>query len=446
MEANLFFPLSAILTSRNNQYSSDPFDDLLTMRIAFQTFTRALWMAGMVTFQDLLIALHTLNPDRPRLEMVQWKGTVDADYAMLRPYVDGALNLVFPPPPKPEPNPPRRSKIESSYTRAARARLRLARILVPPPPPARPKPREETLKRLGIDCVFSVTLEHRTDLSAPLLVWIYDLQHHHMPEFLEADQRAQRDQIIAKEAGRAERLIVQSKSVGDDLNAFVPEHRNKVRVLPWVSNVPARVYEMDPTAVLRRYNLPEKFIYLPNQFWKHKNHLLVIHALESLQQRNIYPVVVSTGSIWDHRNPEYIGELMRELARTRLHTQFIMLGSVPRDDVFALMRQAISVLNPSLFEGYGLSASEATSLGKRTLLADLPSLREQNPPDAVYFNPNDKRELATCMEEVWETSAPGPDLEREAAACAALPTRQNGFARAFLDIATEAIQTFRAAQ
>lgn len=399
----------------------------------------------MITFQELMVALHTLGAGRPQLELLEWLGADDSDYSMLTPYVDGTVLLRSPQLSMQNSRPAARSQVKTSNTLMARAKLKLAHALVPPPPAPRPKPRDEMLRRLGIDCVFSVALEHRSDLSVPLLIWVYDLQHHHFPELLEPHERLQRDQIIAKEAERASRLVVKSKSVCDDLTAFVPQHQNKVRVLPWVSNVPAGVYQMDPAAVVSRYSLPEKFIYLPNQFWKHKNHLLVIHALESLQHLGIFPVVVCTGLISDHRNPEYIGQLMRELTRTRLHAQFIMLGSVPRDDVFGLMRQAICVLNPSLFEGFGLSASEATSLGKRTLLADLPSLREQNPPDAIYFNPNAPRGLAECMKELWETTAPGPDLDREAAARAALTARQNAFARAFLDIATEAIQTFRSA-
>ena len=48
--------------------------------------------------------------------------------------------------------------------------------------------------------------------------------------------------------------------------------------------------------------------------------------------------------------------------------------------MYALIRQSLCVLNPSLFEGLGLSVAESKSIGKRVLAADLPPLREQAAP------------------------------------------------------------------
>jgi glycosyltransferase involved in cell wall biosynthesis len=122
-----------------------------------------------------------------------------------------------------------------------------------------------------------------------------------------------------------------------------------------------------------------------------------------------------------------------------LREQVIMLGTVSRAEVFSLYRQSICVLNPTRFEGLGLSVAEAQSLGKRMLLADLPVLREQAAPGAIYFNPQDPNELAQCMEQIWNSVPSGPDLALEDFARKALPDRQRAFAQAFVHIAQEAI-------
>jgi len=49
-------------------------------------------------------------------------------------------------------------------------------------------------------------------------------------------------------------------------------------------------------------------------------------------------------------------------------------------------------LNPSRFEGFGMSVAESKSLGKRVLASDLGLLREQAAPGAVYFDPADAGE------------------------------------------------------
>jgi glycosyltransferase involved in cell wall biosynthesis len=399
-------------------------------------------MAGMVTFQDLLTALRTLDADRPTLELVEWYNEDPETYAWLMPMIDGVIRAPYPL--LPPPPPPKRalSPVATSYALTARMRRRLARALVPTVPPPPPEPADETLRQNGVDCSFSVVIEHRRDVSVPLLIWIYDLQHHHLPELISERDYRQRDEIIVREAGRATRLMVQSSSVGADLEKFLPQYRHKIGVMHMVTNIDPAIYECDLSALLRRYHLPEKFIYLPNQFWKHKNHRTVVEALRILRARGIEPVVVCTGSVADHRNPDYVDQVMQEISVYGLRDQMIVMGSIPREDVFGLMRQSIAVLNPSLFEGYGLSAAEAKSLGKRALLSDLPSLREQAVPEAIYFNPNDAEELADRMAVLWNNLPAGPELELERRARAALLGRQRKFARSFLDIVRDAIQDF----
>lgn len=413
------------------------------MRLAFEPFSGSAWMAGTITIRDLLAALNQLGDERPILELVEWWGSEAASYEPYRPFVDGSLRFLFP-------RPPRSNQPQSLATPAMRFEslpVRARRLLtfspVLPPVPPLPNRPDEMIKRLGVDCVFSVPVEYRFDRSTALLVWIYDLQHHHFPELLDRSELGRRNRIIELEAERATLLVVKSESVRQDLATFLPQHKDKIRVMRFVSDIPNDVYEPAPDATIAHYNLPAKFIYLPNQFWQHKNHLRVIYALERLREARVFPVVVCTGSTGDHRNPDYFAQVMHEIERAQLQEQFLILGSVPRRDVFALMRQSVCVMNPSIFEGFGLSASEATSLGKRTLLADLPSLREQNPPDAIFFDPNNTDALAERILEIWATVEPGPDLPREAAARETLAGRQRAFAREIVEIASEAVRAFR---
>jgi glycosyltransferase involved in cell wall biosynthesis len=197
--------------------------------------------------------------------------------------------------------------------------------------------------------------------------------------------------------------------------------------------------------VLGAYHLPRDFIYLPNQFWQHKNHTAVLEALALLAARGLYPVIVCTGNLNDYRRPAYFSELLQTLSRLNLREQFIVLGQVPRADVFRLVRAAKCVLSPSLFEGLGLSIAESISIGKRMVISDLPSLREQNAPDALYFDPACIPDLADKLALAWSTYPAGPDLAREAAARRDLPVRQAHFGHNLLNLFDEAIGAFQQA-
>jgi glycosyltransferase involved in cell wall biosynthesis len=398
------------------------------MKIAFQVFPGEHWLGGVITCKDLLIALRALDSGAPTIALVVWENTPESDYAAVRPYTDETLPAQYPSATVSPPAPP-------SLSRRQRMMRRLGR---PAPPPA-PDPQAAVLRTHGVDCSFSVVLEGRRDTSVPLLTWFYDFQHRQLPQLFSPEERELRDRILMREADLAARAVVQSASVAEDFRAFAPLHAGKVRVVRWVSHIPASVYAQDPAALLAQYHLPEKFFYLPNQFWKHKNHEVVFQALHQLQARGVFPFVVCSGSLIDSRDPTFGGQLLQRLSLLNLREQVALLNVVPREHVYLLMRQAVRVLNPSLFEGFGLSVAECKSLGKRPLLADLPVLREHEAPGSLYFDPHDAGALADCLEMLWRTAAPGPDLELEAAARAELPRRQAAFAQSFMAVANEAI-------
>jgi glycosyltransferase involved in cell wall biosynthesis len=116
-----------------------------------------------------------------------------------------------------------------------------------------------------------------------------------------------------------------------------------------------------------------------------------------------------------------------------------MLGVVPHAEVYALMRQSVALLQPSLFEGWSTSVEEAKSLGKRVILSDIAVHREQDPPQARLFAPSDAEALAGCLVEAFATSKPGPDHALEAAARAQLPVRTRAFGTAFVTIVQEVV-------
>ena len=210
-----------------------------------------------------------------------------------------------------------------------------------------------------------------------------------------------------------------------------------------ITRVPARIYDQDPRAVLARYHLPEKFVYLPNQFWRHKNHQLMFEAVKDLDQQGVPVSVVCTGYPSDYRDAGYFASLWESLSRWGIRDRVIYLGLIPHDDVLSLIRQSACVVNPSRFEGWGISIDEARTVGKSVLLSDIPTHREQDPPKATYFDPASKDDLVAKLAAVWNNSTAGPDHELERAARASLPGRLRSYAERFVSIAIEARQAHR---
>ena len=142
-----------------------------------------------------------------------------------------------------------------------------------------------------------------------------------------------------------------------------------------------------PVRLPQGYNLPEHFFYLPNQFWRHKNHRIVIEALHISKQKGYDLVVAASGKPEDHRHSHHY-ETLQSLVHSRgLADNFRFLGMVPRQHVFALMRACTALVNPSLSEGWSTTVEEAKLLGVPMLLSNLRVHMEQAGDSARYFDP-----------------------------------------------------------
>ncbi|TIQ75523.1 MAG: glycosyltransferase family 4 protein, partial [Mesorhizobium sp.] len=182
-----------------------------------------------------------------------------------------------------------------------------------------------------------------------------------------------------------------------DCETFYPASRNKTAVARFA-------IDLDPGAVLARadearqaHGLPARFFFLPNQFWIHKNHRLVIEALKHLEQIGALgslPPIILTGRTTDPRDPTLFKRMMELAEAHRLGSHFRHLGLIPYDDVVALIGAADYLLNPSHFEG-------AKSLGTPMLLSDIPLHREQA-PESLFFAPDSAEALAQRLLEAGQ--------------------------------------------
>jgi len=144
-------------------------------------------------------------------------------------------------------------------------------------------------------------------------------------------------------------------------------------------------------------------------------------------------VVVCSGNLRDYRvkDYDYVDGLMRFIEDGKLADNIKILGQIDYPDVLCLMRQSVSVINPSRFEGWSSTVEEARSIGQRILLSNIPVHLEQNPENARYFNPDDPLELADLMANQWSDGSIGVSEEQGRRAAAALRERTVAYGRAY---------------
>ena len=238
-------------------------------------------------------------------------------------------------------------------------------------------------------------------------------------------------------------VVLSSKAAQNDLKQFYPNYLFKSRVLNFVVDIPSDIFLANPDYLISKYNLPKKFFFVPNQFWKHKNHMLIFSALKKMVESIKDVHVVFSGSKEDLRNPDYYSEIIDFIEKSGISENISLLGIIPKKDVLQLIRQSCAVINASKFEGWSTTVEEVKSIGKRILLSDIEVHREQNPPYAYYFSCDDHCALSDLMKKVWCSSQPGPDYAMEQQAKENLFSRKKRFALEFKSIIEDTILLFK---
>jgi glycosyltransferase involved in cell wall biosynthesis len=265
--------------------------------------------------------------------------------------------------------------------------------------------------------------------------WIPDFQHYHLPHLFSSQEIAKRNASFQKMAEASPMVILSSEMARADFCHLYPKASDRITVMHFASYPDPAWFVPDPQVIQSKYALPDRFFLVSNQFWKHKDHAVIVEALGILQQRNVYPTVVCTGSLNDYRHPEYFSQLMAMVEQLGLGKQFIVLGLIPRIEQIQLMRTCLAVIQPSLFEGWSSVIEDARSLGKTVIASDFPVHIEQNYSASHFFECGNAEALAEQIDQGSLILHPGADEKSEALASEASHARVMAYGRSFLAIA-----------
>ncbi len=266
-------------------------------------------------------------------------------------------------------------------------------------------PFQETA-RLGLDFVYPATQLAEAPFGAPWAGWIPDWQCRHMPGLFstgEATRRLLQYRVLAQQAPLC---VVSSQMTDEDTGRLFPDAQTPRRVLRFPAVFADDVYARSEQRIAetrKRLGAPERYAIICNQFWLHKNHLITLEALARARCPEVH--IVMSGALADDRWPDYASQVRALLARPDVARRATLLGPIDRDDQIDLMLGAAGILQPSRFEGWSTVVEEARALGLPSLLSEFPVHREQSPPGASFFDPDDADALAAQLD-TWFAAPP----------------------------------------
>ena len=313
------------------------------------------WLGGRYYLHNIIRCNQLLESDR-RLDIkdLYWQNKPDPDhddFEEVRKLIGPPVTIV---PPK---NP---------VSRASRKLRNLVRGT---------KGAKDLFQQCRVDCLFPVAPceNHYT----PYVFWLPDFQYLRRPDLLSPKLVDWLRTYFSEQVAKSDVVVLSSYDALNDFNEVFPSHASKSAVLQFVSVPNDEWWQRKPEDVSRQYNLPTRYMIACNQFTKHKNYPFLLEVIERLT--GIEPAfgLVCTGGVFDHRAEDHFETLRRMVTEKGLSDRVKLLGMVPRSDQIALIRNAVAVLQPSMFEGWSTVIEDARALGKTVIASNLAVNAEQ---------------------------------------------------------------------
>ena len=298
---------------------------------------------------------------------------------------------------------------------------------------------EKLFQKHAIDVVFEAAQFFGWRFRTPAIAWIPDFQHRGLPEMFSWSYRLKRNLGQGLQVGTGRTVMLSSEDARRTCEQLYPHARERAHTVSFAILPQTPPSPIEACKVARGYALPASFFFMPNQFWRHKNHLVVIEALAILRDRGQRVVVAASGQPLDPIAPGHFEIVRKKTIDLGLEDNFRILGLIPREHIPALLRTCTALLNPSLFEGWSTTVEEARNLGTPMLLSDLPVHKEQMGLNAVYFDRFSAQDLAERLGNFTAVA----EHEREAAvanAQAEAEERASAYAERFVRLVQDAMR------
>ena len=215
------------------------------LRVAFPLLGRGGWTGGYVYLTNTLRLIHSRLANEIEAHVFLSPAEHATYGAELSPLAGGRL-IVGP-----------------GLDAAGRGKS-LARALIT----GRDEPFERILLAAGIDVAFESASFYGARFAIPTVAWMPDFQHRHMPEMFTRLNWWRREAGFRMQIRAGRTVMLSSETARDDLERFYPAARGRGHVVRFAIGLDAAPYLARGGEMRARYGLPERFLFLPNQFWR----------------------------------------------------------------------------------------------------------------------------------------------------------------------------------
>lgn len=265
---------------------------------------------------------------------------------------------------------------------------------------------QKEINRYKIDMVWFTS--HAFEMvDVPYICTVLDLEHRVHPFFPEVSVSGSlwenRERLFSTMIPRAAYVISGTQAGKQQIIDFYHPPPESVRVIQFPIST-FTMEQMDLSAVLGKHAINKPYLFYPAQFWPHKNHIVLLHALKLLSDKHHLDMnLVFCGS--DKGNLSYVKKAAQDLG---IEKNVIFLGFVPSQVLYSLYQGAFALVFPSIFGPDNLPPLEAFANRCPVIAADVVGAGEQLGDAALLVNPLLEDEIVQAVMRLFAD----PDLRQ----------------------------------
>lgn len=229
------------------------------------------------------------------------------------------------------------------------------------------------------------------------VVTVHDLFFYRHPELTAAEIRRDYSTLVEAHALRADAVVTVSEATAADVEKDLGVPRDRIAVIHNGLDLESlRPHPETERRLALAHDLPARFLLFVGTLEPRKNLARLIEAIQILVDRQWDGVLLLAGR--PGMDEPRIDEAIRRLG---VGSRVRKLGYVSPSDLPAIYRRAHVLVNPSLWEGFGLPPLEAMACRLPCVLSDIPAHREVVGDAAFYVDAEDPSSISAGVERVW---------------------------------------------
>ncbi len=259
----------------------------------------------------------------------------------------------------------------------------------------------EKINASGIDVFYTPTnFLFPYAIKAPKVVTLHEMQHLHHPELFKKYDLLNRTIHFENTLQNSTIVTVANETIKNELLKLKSITAEKVAVLPFGISTSLYSQPQGNEDILKKYNLPQDFLFYPAQLWRHKDHLTILRSillLNDMYKMNV--PFVFTGS----KSPA-TQHIFDFIDQNKMKDVFY-LGAIPHEDLIKLMQSARYYITASEYESGFAQLLEAAAAKAPIIAADIPIIREATKDFKInIFEKGDHESLTALLLNIWSDS------------------------------------------